>query len=76
LRDGSTMSARWIVPHNNHHAHPRSPIDPSWPVVRALATVGLVATTGTPVADDRLHTSAPPEPAVDPVKGRRKGVDR
>ena len=43
--------------HNNHHAHPRSPkfsvrrleFDPSWLVIRALATVGLVVITGTPV---------------------------
>jgi stearoyl-CoA desaturase (delta-9 desaturase) len=41
--------------HNNHHAHPRSPkfsvrrceFDPSWLVIRALATVGLVAIIGT-----------------------------
>jgi stearoyl-CoA desaturase (delta-9 desaturase) len=44
--------------HNNHHAHPRSPkfsihrieVDPSWLVIRALAAVGLVVITGTPVA--------------------------
>jgi stearoyl-CoA desaturase (delta-9 desaturase) len=44
--------------HNNHHAHPRSPkfsvrrfeFDPSWLVIRALASVGLVVITGTPVA--------------------------
>jgi stearoyl-CoA desaturase (Delta-9 desaturase) len=43
--------------HNNHHAHARSPkfsmrrseCDPSWLVIRALATVGLVVITGTPV---------------------------
>jgi len=43
--------------HNNHHAHPRSPkfsvrwfeFDPSWLAIRALATVGLLAITGTPV---------------------------
>jgi stearoyl-CoA desaturase (Delta-9 desaturase) len=43
--------------HNNHHAHPRSPkfsvrryeFDPSWLVIRALATVGLVVITGAPV---------------------------
>ena len=42
--------------HNNHHAHPRSPkfsvrwfeFDPSWLVIRALATVGLLVITGTP----------------------------
>jgi stearoyl-CoA desaturase (delta-9 desaturase) len=41
--------------HNNHHAHPRSPkfsvrrceFDPSWVVIRALATAGLVAIIGT-----------------------------
>lgn len=44
--------------HNNHHAHPRSPkfsvhaieVDPSWLVIRALAAVGLLVITGTPVA--------------------------
>jgi stearoyl-CoA desaturase (delta-9 desaturase) len=44
--------------HNNHHAHPRSPkfsvrrleFDPSWLVIRALAAVGLIVITGTPVA--------------------------
>lgn len=43
--------------HNNHHAHPRSPkfsvnpveVDPSWLVIRALAAVGLVVISGTPV---------------------------
>jgi stearoyl-CoA desaturase (Delta-9 desaturase) len=43
--------------HNNHHAHPRSAkfsmqgveVDPSWLVIRALAAVGLVVVTGTPV---------------------------
>jgi stearoyl-CoA desaturase (delta-9 desaturase) len=43
--------------HNNHHAHPRAPkfsmrrfeFDPSWPMIRALAAVGLVAVTGAPV---------------------------
>jgi stearoyl-CoA desaturase (Delta-9 desaturase) len=42
--------------HNNHHAHPRSPkfsvrwfeFDPAWLAIRALATVGLLAITGTP----------------------------
>jgi stearoyl-CoA desaturase (delta-9 desaturase) len=42
--------------HNNHHAYPRSPkfsvrrheFDPSWLVIRVLATVGLVTITGTP----------------------------
>jgi stearoyl-CoA desaturase (Delta-9 desaturase) len=44
--------------HNNHHAHPRSAkfsvrggeFDPSWPVIRALAAVRLVAIVGPPVA--------------------------
>lgn len=44
--------------HNNHHAHPRSPkfsvhpieVDPSWPVIRALAAIGLIVISGTPVA--------------------------
>ena len=44
--------------HNNHHAHPRSPkfsvqrfeFDPSWLVIRALATLGILVVTGTPVA--------------------------
>jgi stearoyl-CoA desaturase (delta-9 desaturase) len=53
--------------HNNHHAHPRSPkfsvrrceFDPSWLVIRALATVGLVAITGTPatLADGGLPSA-------------------
>ena len=42
--------------HNNHHAYPRLPkfsvrwfeFDPSWLVIRALATVGLLVITGTP----------------------------
>ncbi len=42
--------------HNNHHAYPGSPkfsvraveFDPSWPVIRALAAVGLAVVTGTP----------------------------
>jgi len=52
--------------HNNHHAHPRSPkfsvrrceFDPSWLVIRALASVGLVAITGTPatLADRGLQS--------------------
>jgi stearoyl-CoA desaturase (delta-9 desaturase) len=44
--------------HNNHHAHPRSAkfsvrggeFDPSWPVIRALAAVRLLAIVGPPVA--------------------------
>ena len=44
--------------HNNHHAHPRSPkfsvqrfeFDPSWLVIRALATLGILVVTGTPIA--------------------------
>ena len=40
--------------HNNHHAHPRAPkfsvrrfeFDPSWPVIRALVAVRLVAVIG------------------------------
>jgi stearoyl-CoA desaturase (delta-9 desaturase) len=44
--------------HNNHHAHPRSPkfsvrrfeFDPSWLVIRALAILGILVVTGTPVA--------------------------
>jgi stearoyl-CoA desaturase (delta-9 desaturase) len=43
--------------HNNHHAYPRAPkfsmrrfeFDPSWPVIRALAMVGLVGIAGAPV---------------------------
>ena len=43
--------------HNNHHAHPRSAkfsmrrseFDPSWPIIRSLAAVGLLAIQGTPV---------------------------
>jgi stearoyl-CoA desaturase (delta-9 desaturase) len=44
--------------HNNHHAHPRSAkfsvrrgeFDPSWPVIRSLAAVRLLAIQGTQVA--------------------------
>ena len=44
--------------HNNHHAHPRSAkfsvrrleFDPSWPVIRALAAMGLLVVVGRPVA--------------------------
>ena len=44
--------------HNNHHAHPRSAkfsirraeFDPSWPVIRALAAIGLLVIVGRPVA--------------------------
>jgi stearoyl-CoA desaturase (delta-9 desaturase) len=46
--------------HNNHHAHPRAPkfsmrsgeFDPAWPVIRALAAVRVLATTGMPVRVD------------------------
>jgi stearoyl-CoA desaturase (delta-9 desaturase) len=44
--------------HNNHHAHPRSPkfsvrdgeFDPSWPFIRLLAALRLLAIVGSPVA--------------------------
>jgi stearoyl-CoA desaturase (Delta-9 desaturase) len=55
--------------HNNHHAYPGSPkfsvrrfeFDPSWLVIRALATVGLIVITGTPVtlADGGAHSGEP-----------------
>jgi stearoyl-CoA desaturase (delta-9 desaturase) len=43
--------------HNNHHAHPRAPkfsvrrleFDPSWQVIRALATIRLIIVIGTTV---------------------------
>ena len=43
--------------HNNHHAHPRAPkfsmgrleFDPSWPLIRALARIRLVAILGSPI---------------------------
>ena len=43
--------------HNNHHAHPRAPkfsvrsreFDPSWPVIRALAALRLLAIAAPPV---------------------------
>jgi stearoyl-CoA desaturase (delta-9 desaturase) len=48
--------------HNNHHAHPRSAkfsvrrleFDPSWPVIRALAAMGLLVVVGGPVAWPRV----------------------
>jgi stearoyl-CoA desaturase (delta-9 desaturase) len=51
--------------HNNHHAHPRSAkfsirrweFDPSWPIIRSLAAVGLLAIQGQPVA--WVRASAP-----------------
>jgi stearoyl-CoA desaturase (delta-9 desaturase) len=44
--------------HNNHHAHPRSAkfsmrrweFDPSWPIIRSLAALRLLAIQGPPVA--------------------------
>lgn len=58
--------------HNNHHAHPRAPkfsmrpreFDPSWPVVRALSTVGAVAIAGTPVRLPRLPSRPSPAAAA------------
>jgi stearoyl-CoA desaturase (delta-9 desaturase) len=43
--------------HNNHHANPRAPkfsvrsgeFDPSWPFIRALAAIRLLAVAGAPV---------------------------
>jgi len=64
--------------HNNHHAHPGSPkfsvrrfeFDPSWPVIRALAAVGLVVVTGTPVT---LAGSLEPSPSRRSWRGRLSG---
>ena len=50
--------------HNNHHAHPRAAkfsvlrteFDPSWPVIRALAAIRLLAITAPP-ARGRMHRS-------------------
>jgi stearoyl-CoA desaturase (delta-9 desaturase) len=60
--------------HNNHHAHPRSAkfsvrrteFDPSWPVIRALAAMGLLVVEGRPVAWARASQapSAPLEGAT------------
>jgi stearoyl-CoA desaturase (delta-9 desaturase) len=58
--------------HNNHHAHPRAPrfsvrsweFDPSWPLIRALAAVRLLAIGGTPV---RLARA--PSPPLLPSRG-------
>lgn len=44
--------------HNNHHAHPRAPrfsmrrgeFDPSWPIIRGLERLGLIALRGKPVS--------------------------
>jgi stearoyl-CoA desaturase (Delta-9 desaturase) len=61
--DNTARNSRWLAwltagesLHNNHHAYPGSPkfsvrrieFDPSWPVIRALAAVGLAEVTGTP----------------------------
>ena len=51
--------------HNNHHAHPRaakfslrpSEFDPSWPIIRSLAAVGLLVVSGPPVAWARVATT-------------------
>jgi stearoyl-CoA desaturase (Delta-9 desaturase) len=48
--------------HNNHHAHPRSAkfslhrseFDPSWPIIRWLAAVGLLMISGPPIAKTRI----------------------
>ena len=48
--------------HNNHHAHPRSAkfslrrseFDPSWPIIRWLAAVGLLIISGQPIAKARI----------------------
>jgi stearoyl-CoA desaturase (delta-9 desaturase) len=50
--------------HNNHHAHPRSAkfsmrrleFDPSWPIIRSLAALGLLAIQGPPIAWARAST--------------------
>jgi stearoyl-CoA desaturase (delta-9 desaturase) len=50
--------------HNNHHAHPRaakfslrrSEFDPSWPIIRSLAAVGLLVISGPPVVWARVAT--------------------
>jgi hypothetical protein len=69
--------------HNNHHAYPRSPkfsvrrseFDPSWLVIRALATVGLVVITGTPatLADGGAHAGEPWTSAGTPPSGSPPG---
>jgi stearoyl-CoA desaturase (delta-9 desaturase) len=59
--------------HNNHHAHPRSPsfsvrrpeFDPSWLVIRMLASVGLAAITGPPAT-----RAAPASPGPGSGRGR------
>jgi stearoyl-CoA desaturase (delta-9 desaturase) len=50
--------------HNNHHAHPRSAkfgmrrseFDPSWPIIRCLAALGLLVSQGPPIAWARAST--------------------
>jgi len=52
--------------HNNHHAHPRAPkfsmgrfeFDPSWLLIRVLASLRLVAILGTPVVAARAVKEA------------------
>jgi len=51
--------------HNNHHAYPRSAkfsvrrseFDPSWPIIRTLAAVRLLAIQGAPAPTLRRTTS-------------------
>ena len=53
--------------HNNHHAHPRaakfslrrSEFDPSWPIIRSLAAVGLLVIAGPPVVWARVAPGRP-----------------
>ena len=57
----NSMVLAWVTGgeslHNNHHAHPRAPkfsvrtweFDPSWPVIRALAALSVLAIAETPV---------------------------
>ena len=58
--------------HNSHHAHPAAartgPLDPIWPLLRALAAVGLVSTT-----DHRTGPAPGAAPACCPAAGSLVG---
>jgi stearoyl-CoA desaturase (delta-9 desaturase) len=62
--------------HNNHHAHPRAPkfsvrpreFDPSWPVIRALAALGLLTIGTMPVRLGRAPSRSPASQRAEPPR--------